>query len=318
MGQRLAEVLPETNENPYWTQEELASFTTHPGRGRVLHVRPGEHRDTAIDASLRDAGYCLGRLPLTRDPSHLPLAAATFSPDLVYVTLGQPTSLCLTALETLASDEKTKMLPLVALVSEYEPSSVIEEAYSRAGCDFFRLGATEIELLARTHLLVRLANREATQPVHQRPIPEAANAPVGARLDLRDIRTGTYTATYLRHRLPIEVSRALRYQRDLSVVVLRCSEAGLSHEVARQVAQALIESCRGVDLVAHHEPDLFAVVLPETDTEGSEILRDRIEAGLEGLPYTFGIGIAHLGSKSTDHVFTAESLLRLAGQRSEP
>lgn len=304
-------------DNPYWTPEELASFATHPGSGRILNVRPGESRDTAVESCLREAGYCLGRLPITRDPSHLPLAAATFGPDIIYLTLEKPLHLCLSALETLAADEKTKAIPLVALVSEYAPSSVIEEAYTRAGCDFFRLGATEIELLARTHLLVRLANREPSQPVHQRPIPEAANAPVGARLDLRDPRTGLYTHTYLRHRLPTETARALRYQRDLSVAVVRCRAAADSNDVTRHIAKALRDSCRGVDLVARQELDLFVVVLPETDAEGSLTVRERIEDGLASLSVEYAIGMAHLGPSSSDSAFTAEALLQLASQRAD-
>ena len=44
---------------------------------------------------------------------------------------------------------------LVALLPADADTQVVDQAYSRSGCDFFRLGATDIELLARTRLLVR-------------------------------------------------------------------------------------------------------------------------------------------------------------------
>lgn len=296
---------------------ELASFTTHPGSGRVLNVRPGEPQDTALEASLRSAGYCLGRLPISRDASHLPSATATFAPDVIYVLLSEPIEAALTSLEVLAADPKTRNIPLVALVAHDADAALIEQAYSRSGCDFFRLGGTEVELLARTHLLVRLANRNTTAPLHQRPVPEAANGPAGSRLDLRDPTTGSYTATYLRHRLRIETARALRYQRPLSLAAVRCSAASDSDQVALTVAHALLDSCRSVDLVARVETDLFVIVLPETDSEGAVFVRNRIEAMLFPFNLAFGIGMASLGADPGNPAFDAEALLHQASQRSD-
>jgi len=307
----------EGSENPYWTTQELASFSTHPGTGRVLNVRPGDPSDTSVELTLRNAGYCTGRLAITRDPSHLPLAAATFGPNLIYVSLESPLSMCLDALEVLAADERTSNIPLVALVPEQAPSTVIEEAYSRAGCDFFRLGTTEIELLARTHLIVRLSKRSVTEPFNQRPSPQPANSIGGTRLDLRDSITGAYTHTYLRHRLPIETARALRYQRDLSIAVVRCREAATSDALARQVSAALGDSSRGVDLVARAEADLFVVVMPETGSDGAHTVQERIEGCMRPLNLPFQVGIASLGNDGSSVAYSADTLLQLACARAD-
>lgn len=295
----------------------LASFAAHPGSGRILNVRAGDPHDTAWEASLRSAGYCLGRLPIGRDPSNTPSAAATFAPDVLYVVLTEPAEPGLRTLEVLAQDAKTRTIPLVALVPPDADAGLIEQAYLRSGCDFFRLGATEVELLARTHLLVRLANRNTTAALHQKPVIEAANSPAGSRLDLRDSTTGTYTGTYLRHRLRIETARALRYQRPLSLAAVRCTAAAGSDENARSVAHALLESCRSVDLVARIEQDLFIVVLPETDAEGAGFVRHRIETSLRPLSVTFAIGLASLGADPGHPAFDAEALLHQASRRSE-
>ncbi len=285
-------------DSPFWTAEELRDFSTHTGRGRVLHVRTGAASDTPAEQCLRGAGYMIGRLPITRAPAHLPLAAATYGPDVIYVTLDQPLPLCLRAIELLANDPKTKDVPLVALVGEYAPSSVIDEAYSRTGCDFFRLGATEVELLARTHLLVRLGHSHyaSTDPVLDRPQAPAANQPVGGHIDARDPVTQVYTPAYLKDRLPTEAARAHRYDRPLSIIVVYAPVAAERDAVAGRIARQLTGSSRDVDIVARYNRDTFVMLLPETGEEGTDVLRDRLEQGLAKDGIAASLGTASLGA----------------------
>ena len=297
-------------ESPFWTAEELQDFSTQTGRGRVLHVRTGAAEDTPAEQCLREAGYMIGRLPITRAPSHLPLAAATFGPELIYVTLDQPLPLCLGALELLATDSKTKDVPLVALVGEYAPSSVIDEAYARTGCDFFRLGATEVELLARTHLLVRLGHAHyASHDVGHWPQAPAANHPVGGQIDSKDPVTQVYTPAYLRERLPTEAARAHRYGRPLSVMVVHAPAAAERDAIASRVARRLAGSIRDVDIVARYNRDTFVMVLPETSDEGAEVLRKRIAKGLANDGIQAGVGTASLGAGDPDSAAYSGSAL---------
>ncbi|MEM6290156.1 MAG: diguanylate cyclase [Myxococcota bacterium] len=284
-------------ESPFWTADELRTFSSHPGRGRVLHVRAGASEAVPAERCLEEAGYLIGRLPITRAPAHLPTAAATFGPDVIYVTLDQPLSLCLGALEVLANDPKTKSTPIVALVGEYAPSGIIDEAYRRTGCDFFRLGTTEVELLARTHILVRLGTH-ADEPGRARDRPRAkdANQPVGGRLDAKDPVTQVYTPTYLRDRLPTEVARAHRYSRPLSVLAVHAPAAGQRDAIASRVARQLAGTCRDVDIVARYNRDTFVMLLPETPEDGAETLRARLAKGLGNDGIKAGLGASTLGA----------------------
>ncbi len=285
-------------DSPFWTAEELQDFSTQTGRGRVLHVRTGGADDTPAERCLRDAGYMIGRLPITRAPSQLPVAAATFGPDIIYVTLDQPLPLCLGALELLATDAKTKEVPIIALVGEYAPASIIDDAYSRTGCDFFRLGATEVELLARTHLIVRLGQSHYAhgEPSMPRPTAPAANHPIGGQVDAKDPVTQVYTPAYLRDRLPTEAARAHRYGRPLSIIVVHAPEAANRDAIASRVARQLTGMSRDVDIVARYNRDTFVMVLPETAEEGTEVLRGRLRKGLRGDGITAHLGAASLGS----------------------
>jgi PleD family two-component response regulator len=305
-------------DTAHWSAEELAAMSSLRGCGRVMTVRPGHGRDR-IDDCLRGAGYRVGRLVVTREATHLPQAVASFAPDVVFVRLQRPIDACLDALEAIATDPRTLELPIVAMVEGETPAAVIEEAYTRSGCDFLRLGGSHVELLARTHLLVRLSSRAfglGVPPPPQRDPMSAANAPTGARLDLRDPITGVYSATYFRHRLQQEVARSHRYQRPLTLIAVRCPSA-CDDATAARIAAVLFEVCRNVDLVARLDPDLFAVLLPETPADASGAVTARIgeQAAAGGLRCS--IGAAGLGASEQHGAHAAPALLRLACARAD-
>jgi PleD family two-component response regulator len=199
----------------------------------------------------------------------------------------------------------------VALVPADVEPEVIEEAFARSGCDFFRLGATNLELLARTQLLVRLSgNRHRDVPAM--PIPTAANTPIGARLDLWDPTTQVYSPMYLRSRLPNEAARAFRYERELSLLAVRCPQAAAREGVAAALAHRLRNACRDVDLIARYEADVFVVVLPETGADGMVVLQRRVQDVIAELGVEATVGAATLGEEDAP---TGPELLHLACAR---
>ena len=277
----------ESAASDHWTADEIASFLCHPGSGRILTVRPGTADVDAFEHVLSDAGYRIGRLPITRDTSHLPQAAATFMPHVIYVTLAEPRAACLEALELLGADERTRDVPLVAIIEPGADTEAIEDAYTRSGCDFLRTDASAVEYLARTHLLARLAtvlvhgsNTSSTR-LHERPRAGAANDDPRSPMSLLDADSGAYSAQYFAQRLPTEIARATRYQRDLSVLLVSC-EAAEATPVAARVTTRLREYCRETDLIARADFTHFVVLLPETPTDGARTLGSRVSAALAG------------------------------------
>jgi PleD family two-component response regulator len=302
----------------HWSEEELSSMSSLQGTGRVLTVRVAGASD-AVDRCLRQAGYRVGRIAVTRESSHLPQAAASFLPDVIYVAIDEPTDACIDALEALACDPRTCELPIVAILPRAVDDAVIEEAYSRSGCDFLRLGGSHVELLARTHLLVRLSTRALGLGISAVGVParlEVANDSSGTRLDLRDGATGVYSATYFRHRLQHEVARSHRYQRPLTLLAVRCP-AAMNDDGANRLARVLGDACRNVDLVARLEPDLFAVLLPETEADRCTPVVERIVADAMSEGIECQIGRAGLGAAGDDSAYSAASLLRLACARTD-
>ncbi|TPV94072.1 MAG: diguanylate cyclase [Myxococcales bacterium FL481] len=282
-----------------WAEANLISFVTHPGVGRVLCVGGG--LTGGVKETLSGAGYEVGALPLSIANSSLPQAASTFLPDLIYVDLSEDEATALDVLGEFAADPRTQDLPVVALVALDAQELVIDDAYTRSGCDFFRVGHSSVELLARTNLLVRMA-RPANQLVAHRasPLPraEAANDP-GGGVDLLDGATGLYSPSYFMHRLPTEVSRARRYDRELSVIAIRCPAAHGDEATTVKIAGILRQHVRGPDVASQLEPDVFALLLPEAAPERLDTLRSRIRRELDDAELPHGFGVTGLDRDNT-------------------
>jgi DNA-binding NtrC family response regulator len=88
------------------------------------------------------------------------------------------------------------------------------------------------------------------------------------------------TMSELEDRLDIEVERALRYKRPLGLAMLRLegtSDAVLAH------VEHVLRLLRRMDLAAEYGPDELAIVLPETDRAGTEIVAKRLAMGPVGV-----------------------------------
>ncbi len=107
-----------------------------------------------------------------------------------------------------------------------------------------------------------------------------------ADLSVRDGLTGLYNRRYLFNRLPLELKRASRYARALTVVLFdldHFKEINDTHghqagdEVLLGVAGAIARLLRAdLDWVARYGGDEFIVVLPETGVDGASVVLQRM------------------------------------------
>ncbi len=312
MGSAPKTLLNNGNATEVAWEEGLASFVTHPGVGRVLCV--GDNLIGPIEGILRGMKYQVGRLGLNTTLEALPQAAATFIPDLIYVAVEKSRGFGMKALECLAQDPRTREHPLVAMIPEDTSDTVIEEAYSRSGCDFYRLGHTSVELLARTHLLVRLSkpsfgllgeNSEGSRA----PSIRAANDPSHRPVDIRDSTSGLHSLEYFYHRLAGEIYRARRYGRALSVVALRCKAAENDGETSMLAATILADILRDSDVCARLRPDVFVALLPEADADARDGIHARLSHLLAQAKLRSTVGSASLDE---DGIYAADELVHRA------
>jgi diguanylate cyclase (GGDEF)-like protein len=192
------------------------------------------------------------------------------------------------------------------------PSTVIFAANSRAAED--SLGsAFELLVRQRTDILVSYKNRL-----------EEANAKL-LEIAVTDPLTGLYNRRKFEEVLETAVALARRYGSvALLVIDLNYFKSINDHyghqtgdDVLKAVAQVLLACCRSTDTCARLGGDEFAIILPHSNTNAAEIVRERIEQNMaraavpsaEGpLTVTLSIGLATL----PDDASTADELIAAA------
>lgn len=143
-------------------------------------------------------------------------------------------------------------------------------------------------------------------------------------LERSDAATGLPNRSAFRDRAALEVERARRWSRPLTLALLelddfRVVRDGLGREDAdemlRTAAVSLRSSLRSTDLAARIGEDLFALLLPETDRNGARVV---LERNLERLRQDMSRGgwpvTVSVGSVTSTDAADGEALFRQADQ----
>ncbi|HEX9024344.1 MAG TPA: GGDEF domain-containing protein, partial [Geobacteraceae bacterium] len=113
----------------------------------------------------------------------------------------------------------------------------------------------------------------------------------------RDALTGLYNHRYFQEAMDKELSRAKRYQRDLALIIFdidhfkKVNDA-FGHPAGdlalAAIAGAAQQVVRDTDILARYGGDEFAVILPETDFAGAQLMAERLRDKIEGLEIEAG------------------------------
>ncbi len=126
------------------------------------------------------------------------------------------------------------------------------------------------------------------------------------RLTIQDDLTKLFNARHLNHCLEVELKRAMRGRRPLSLIFLdldgfKAVNDNFGHLLGSQalvdIGRIIAGCARETDIVGRYGGDEFVLILPETDTEGAVFLGERIRDGvaayaINGMKVTASIGIA--------------------------
>jgi diguanylate cyclase (GGDEF)-like protein len=149
-------------------------------------------------------------------------------------------------------------------------------------------------------------------------------------LSITDPLTGIYNRRYFDERFTREMTRAVRYKRALSLLMIDIDHfkkyndtlGHLMGDVAlKRVACLLENKIRRADILARYGGEEFVVLLPEIQIKNARIVAEKLRAaveyekfdGEEKLPnknVTISIGVASLSK----HVVAADELIRLADE----
>ncbi|TPV94198.1 MAG: diguanylate cyclase [Myxococcales bacterium FL481] len=255
--------------------------------GRVLCIGGDLARGAA--EVLRTAGYAVECVESCPEPDTLVRAATGFGPDVIYVSLMSSEDGNLSAIRELSLDRRTAGVPLIALVRSGLDAGAIEAIYARVGCDFVPRGRSDVLLLARTELLIRLSRTRASSRVAPEiEPPKRVEEPGGA--DGVGPEASLYSAAYFFRRLPSELARTRRYGRPLALLAVFCPGVHKRANAAVRVADALQRTLRQCDVSARVDEDLFVCMLPETRSHDALQVEQRLTQALDRHDVAFGIG----------------------------
>lgn len=133
------------------------------------------------------------------------------------------------------------------------------------------------ELEARIRTAMRIIELEAVRQAHYEQLQKAS---------LVDVLTGVHNRRFMEERLPLEIKRANRYERPLSVMLIAFEEIETfraSHgifaaeKMLQATASVLKESVRQeVDWVARWSDFTFLILLPETEVNDACTVAKRL------------------------------------------
>ncbi|HDM37683.1 MAG TPA: diguanylate cyclase, partial [Candidatus Omnitrophica bacterium] len=114
-------------------------------------------------------------------------------------------------------------------------------------------------------------------------------------LSITDGLSGLYCYRFFQERLDDELVRARRYQEPLGLIMMDIDgfkqvNDAWGHQtgdrVLKQIAKILKEMCREVDIISRYGGEEFAVILPETNIEGTFYLAERIRKAIKNFEFT--------------------------------
>ena len=117
-----------------------------------------------------------------------------------------------------------------------------------------------------------------------------------AEQNVRDALTGAYNRRKLEEQLAVEIQRAARYRRSMSILMFdidhfkRVNDA-LGHlagdEVIRHVAKVALGCLRDSDFLGRYGGEEFVAILPEVGIEGAAVAAERIRTAVAATPAIF-------------------------------
>lgn len=113
------------------------------------------------------------------------------------------------------------------------------------------------------------------------------------KLSITDDLTGLLNRRYLLDRMEEELSRSLRYNRQMSVLMLDLDHFKQINDsfghpagdrILEGVAVTIMNSIRTIDIAARYGGDEFVIVLPETDTGMALLIAERLRSSIAETP----------------------------------
>jgi len=172
---------------------------------------------------------------------------------------------------------ETDEVPIIFLTAKHDKESVVK-GFECGGVDYITKPFNSHELLARvrTHLELN----------YVRKFFKTAS--------LVDSLTGLFNHEYIKERVEIEISRAIRKKRPLGLLMLDIDHfKGINDNFGHQAGDIVLAKCaesfrsilRKEDICGRYGGEEFLVILPDADLENGLASAERIRLAIENLAW---------------------------------
>lgn len=207
------------------------------------------------------------RVEVARDGAEGLAKARASRPDLVVMDVFLPKLDGLDAAVALKSSSDTAHIPVI-LLSAHQGIADKVRSLNLGAVDYMSKPFNALELLSRTERALKVSQSNK----------ESERGP-GSRRNGSDASTGLHDRAGLVQRLEAEIARARRYQRPLSLAMLRPKQPVM--DVPPTLGAELRRRLRGPDSIAHLGEGVFAIVLPDCNPEQGRGALSRVMPDLQ-------------------------------------
>lgn len=207
-------------------------------------------------------------------------AVARERPDLVLMDVALPVMDGFEVMRILKGDANLRQIPILLVTADDDVHSR-QQGIALGAEDYIGKPYRVFEIQMRVRNALRLAARTSSPSIEPPSNP-----------DVMDATTGAGTKSQLHFSLDYEFTRAVRYSHPLACIVVRFVNYGdvlhtlgvdATSAALAQLAGGLRQCIRGIDHLFRSNHDEFAILLPETDTAGCQIVAERVaNAGADG------------------------------------
>ena len=222
-------------------------------------------------------------------------------PDVIILDAMMPGMDGFEACRILKSKEKTQDIPIVFLTAKYLDIENKITGLQLGADDYLIKPFNSKELITRVKTILKKnemmktlrENNESLRDTHEEISKELkklqeANQNLSEHAVI-DSLTGLYNKNYFRNRLKEEFHRSMRYETPVSLILIdidsfaRINES-LGYQVGdfilMKISNVILTNTRISDIVARLDGEDFAVILPQTDEQGSYFEAERIRVAL--------------------------------------
>jgi two-component system cell cycle response regulator len=284
---------------------------------RILVIDDDTDNINLIREALSRAGYLTNDASNGEDGLH---KIKAWNPHLILLDMNMPGLDGIKTLELIRKNHVDEYIAVLFITGNSQVDDIVKGL--DAGADDYIVKPFRIsELLARIRAKLRVKEINDQLRRSTKRLEELVD---------RDQLTGLYNMHYVYRRLEQELTRAKRYQKCISCIMIDLDNfKNVNDEndhlfgswILTDVARIIKECARSIDIAARYGGDEYLLILPETDLAGAERFAERLRKSIEQTHFlhegqktqiTCSLGVVAVDMKT--NTIDGKSFVRIADQ----